>query len=504
ADQAVTFTVVLTAGAALFSPGGAPVLHANGTLEFRLAPDALGVAGVEVVMRDSGGGGTDTSASHNATITAVGSYLVMNVAVGASLLGGCPTLAAVSAVAGTIAYDTGYGVNQACAWVLAPAGAEYVSLTVTFMDTEQGYDLITLFECDDGACAPSARRQLAQVSGSGSAATVTSTTGIMRVQFASDNSNVGTGFRASFSSVPSEQMEARRITAAILGSTTPLVRFITAPGLSVINQGDLRGPDFEVKQTLVSSLLDRYVESSSPMVPVDAGFAAGTLVSLVALGVTLEETLAHNALVDQVRTALAAAFPFTLTVTATPRKRNPTREPSFTFSDASLTLLEYDGGNAEELGDEQAQGGGLVIVPGAGANGTVLETELVNATLVHGAIIDIVAPMDVRVDATGNEMLSFDLEVKRFRRFEDVTGADGTDGGLFSGVASMAASCAPVCDTARLSLGLLPVYFNGEVDFLVRMRGTNVSHLLTVIVQPVNQAPRFEILPGLEVPEGAQ
>ena len=51
---------------------------------------------------------------------------------------------------------------------------------------------------------------------------------------------------------------------------------------------------------------------------------------------------------------------------------------------------------------------------------------LVNATVVDGAIVDIVSPPDVRLDATGNEMLSLDLEVVRFRRFEDVIGADGT------------------------------------------------------------------------------
>ena len=61
-------------------------------------------------MQDSGGGGTDTSAPRTATITAVGSYLVMNFVVGESLVGtgGCPTLEAVTAVAGTIEYDTGH------------------------------------------------------------------------------------------------------------------------------------------------------------------------------------------------------------------------------------------------------------------------------------------------------------------------------------------------------------------------------------------------------------
>ena len=60
----------------------------------------------------------------------------------------------------------------------------------------------------------------------------------------------------------------------------------------------------------------------------------------------------------------------------------------------------------------------------------------------------------------------------------------------------MVALCAPMCDYARLTLGLLPIYFNGEVDFLVRMRGTNFSRVLNVIVQPVNQRPRFEMRTG--------
>ena len=50
----------------------------------------------------------------------------------------------------------------------------------------------------------------------------------------------------------------------------------------------------------MSALLDRYSESSAPMAPAHSAFASGTAVGVVALGVAVETTLAHAALVEQV------------------------------------------------------------------------------------------------------------------------------------------------------------------------------------------------------------
>lgn len=71
AGQTFTF-LVTTDSPAKFASGGAPSISPDGTLTFRPAPDANGVAGIQVRARDNGGtsnGGIDTSPPVSAQIT---------------------------------------------------------------------------------------------------------------------------------------------------------------------------------------------------------------------------------------------------------------------------------------------------------------------------------------------------------------------------------------------------------------------------------------------------
>ena len=68
ASQTLTFSIVNNTNAALFAADGAPAISQNGTLTYKPATDANGVATLTVQVADNGGG-ADTSATQTFTIT---------------------------------------------------------------------------------------------------------------------------------------------------------------------------------------------------------------------------------------------------------------------------------------------------------------------------------------------------------------------------------------------------------------------------------------------------
>ena len=96
-----------------------------------------------------------------------------------------------------------YGSNWFCAWTIAPANASRVILTISDFLTEgpaagtQG-DWAYVWECSDSTCAFS--KLLGSFAGTTAVIppSITSTTGVMRVQFFSDGSWTRSGFRASY------------------------------------------------------------------------------------------------------------------------------------------------------------------------------------------------------------------------------------------------------------------------------------------------------------------
>jgi hypothetical protein len=97
-----------------------------------------------------------------------------------------------------------YGNYWFCVWIIAPANASRVAITFSEFFTEgpaQGTvgDWAYVWECIDSTCTNS--KLLGSFAGTAAVIprSIISTTGVMRVQFFSDASWVGSGFHASYS-----------------------------------------------------------------------------------------------------------------------------------------------------------------------------------------------------------------------------------------------------------------------------------------------------------------
>ncbi|MBI2969081.1 MAG: Ig-like domain-containing protein [Bacteroidetes bacterium] len=110
----------------------------------------------------------------------------------------CSGTDTLTASSGTIVDGSGindYLENSDCKWLIQPAGATSITLTITQLNTENGYDLISVYD-GNTVNAP----LLAYFSGSVIPAPVTSSTGQMLVHFTSDYSVNMSGWSADYTS----------------------------------------------------------------------------------------------------------------------------------------------------------------------------------------------------------------------------------------------------------------------------------------------------------------
>jgi hypothetical protein len=117
---------------------------------------------------------------------------------------GCGTSCSFSAAAtGTLSDGSGSEnyVNMAfCNWLIAPTGATNVSITFTVFDTEETYDAVRVYWCSDTSCASTGL--VTSLSGSiTNSPSFTTKTGVLLVQFTSDNMITGAGFAVSWQTI---------------------------------------------------------------------------------------------------------------------------------------------------------------------------------------------------------------------------------------------------------------------------------------------------------------
>ena len=107
-------------------------------------------------------------------------------------------------------FPSAYGNNYSHTWCIQPAGGAATTLTFSAFDTEAGYDFVKITNGVTNAV-------LANASGATAPAPATATKLI--VQFTSDQSVTGTGWRASWGGAPLNQVPSVSITAPAAGST---------------------------------------------------------------------------------------------------------------------------------------------------------------------------------------------------------------------------------------------------------------------------------------------
>jgi hypothetical protein len=94
---------------------------------------------------------------------------------------------------------TYYGNMENLSGIIAPIGATSITLQFTAFHTELNYDILTVKSCPTTACLQSS--ELNRFSGSMIPSPVTSNTGVMLIQWVSDNSITRFGWSATWSSV---------------------------------------------------------------------------------------------------------------------------------------------------------------------------------------------------------------------------------------------------------------------------------------------------------------
>jgi hypothetical protein len=92
-----------------------------------------------------------------------------------------------------------YGNSENMSAVIAPVGATSVTLQFTAFRTEQNYDFLSVRSCTAVECAQTSL--LGQFSGSTIPGPLTSGTGVMLIQWISDEEISNSGWAASWSSV---------------------------------------------------------------------------------------------------------------------------------------------------------------------------------------------------------------------------------------------------------------------------------------------------------------
>ena len=112
--------------------------------------------------------------------------------------GNCGARRSLTARSGTITDGSGaanYNDETNCEWVITPPGATQITLTFTEFDTEQNYDVVTVYD------GPSPESPVLMIWHGNTLPPVVKTTegvGAMSIVFSSDDSNTGAGWSASY------------------------------------------------------------------------------------------------------------------------------------------------------------------------------------------------------------------------------------------------------------------------------------------------------------------
>ncbi|MBU1717670.1 MAG: T9SS type A sorting domain-containing protein, partial [Bacteroidetes bacterium] len=111
----------------------------------------------------------------------------------------------LTAPSGTIEDGSGtseYSNFLNCTWIIEPSNVSTITLTFVEFGTQAVVDKVRIYD-DLVSSTP-----IAQYHGSSIPAAVTSTTGLMRINFTTNSSITGTGWKANYTSTPSSGIES--------------------------------------------------------------------------------------------------------------------------------------------------------------------------------------------------------------------------------------------------------------------------------------------------------
>jgi hypothetical protein len=139
-----------------------------------------------------------------------------------------------------------------------------------------------------------------------------------------------------------------------------------------------------------------------------------------------------------------------------------------------------------------------------------VDTSSTGLTL-RGILNNVVAPKDVPIDASGNELVLFEMTPVAHRLFGAAEWTfDATDGGLMLSAPQVLRACNTShtprfrqqgeCHAADLFISPRP-YFNGRVVYKMSMHGSDRLVFFELEVQPINQVPSFQIQQAVYVGE---
>jgi len=122
-------------------------------------------------------------------------------------------------------------------------------------------------------------------------------------------------------------------------------------------------------------------------------------------------------------------------------------------------------------------------------------------------ITNITGPPDVLVDLNGKEMIQFDIVPVAYRLFTAdsfVYTNTSSTGGMIRGMPTVSVACTssrgtgvPMgqCTGASTTLGSIEQYFNGQVQYEVRMQRSTSKAVFVLTILPVNQEPILMVTP---------
>jgi hypothetical protein len=96
--------------------------------------------------------------------------------------------------------SSSYSNNANCAWYIMPSGAASVTLSFSAFRTEQSRDYVRVYSCITSSCRTRTELSGSPFSGSSIPNNITSSTGKMMIEFASDSRIAFSGFLATYTS----------------------------------------------------------------------------------------------------------------------------------------------------------------------------------------------------------------------------------------------------------------------------------------------------------------
>ena len=102
---------------------------------------------------------------------------------------------------GLITHVSGSHLNgESCIWIIAPGDAKSVTLSFSRFQTDSCCDFVCVYSCSDASCNSTSKHTNSPVCGFSVPSEISSSTGIMKVEYKSDGSPRYSGFAASYKS----------------------------------------------------------------------------------------------------------------------------------------------------------------------------------------------------------------------------------------------------------------------------------------------------------------